>query len=86
MSYKIKEIKMFKCKKCNKIYEDLKTAENCFNKHAISDNLEIIKTIWNSSFNLRFPGEIFIQDKSFSGILAQYKLIDSGAIEFKKEN
>jgi hypothetical protein len=81
-SISVKEIKAYKCEICHAVFTKKEKAIDCEKNHANIKNLKVVDT--NFSLNDsedRFPEKILIEDKSYSGTLAEYKLNYIASVE-----
>lgn len=75
-----KEIQCWRCDKCQTIYVHKEDSEHCEKIHAAEENLEIAQVAAFKE-NERFPSMLLIQDRIWSGTVAEYQLISSGSVE-----
>ena len=74
------KISAWKCSICETAYFKEDDAKMCESIHAAYENLEVHEIRkWRE--DERFPTELLIGDKSFSGVLALYKLDHSSSCE-----
>ena len=74
------KIEAWKCSICETAYFNEELAKECESIHAMYENLQISE-IREWTDNERFPSIILVEDKSYSGVLAEYKLVSSSSVE-----
>jgi len=74
------EIKCWQCDICKTTFLKYESALECEKLHAAEDNLEIAE-IGLYEEGVRFPNKILIGDKSYSGVLAEYRLSFQSSVE-----
>ena len=85
------KVEGYQCEYCGELFSTEDECSVCENEHIKTDQIEITEAKHHNSedvpcynFNLvagRFPHEIIIEKKSFSGTAAKYKLVAAGSVE-----
>ena len=75
-----KKVEAWKCNICGTAYFDEEITKKCEEIHALYENLEIAE-LREFQEESRFPKIILVQDKTWSGRMAQYKLDYEDSVE-----
>ena len=75
-----KETQCWRCERCDTIYAIKEDCEHCEKIHSAEENLEIVE-VGTFKENEKFPHKILIEDKTWSGVVAEYQLIGYGSVE-----
>lgn len=73
-----KKITLWECDGCDRAFETEQEAIECNEEHAKIDSLEVVNA---REFQGRFPKQILVRDRSYSGVLAQYVLVFANSVE-----
>lgn len=77
----IVEVKCYKCSYCGEVYEDENEAISCSKNHFIKDTLDIIDCKYSKDSKYGFPELMQVVCINYSGIIAEYQLIQECSIE-----
>ena len=80
----VAKAEVYMCQYCQCLYLEEKDAIDCEKVHAIPEQLEIVDVRgWEIDYNgdQRFPNKMLIQDKTYSGVLAEYHRYQVSSME-----